>query len=118
MGIFRTTAAAQPSSSLIAATAVKFGIPYWSLSMALNIIVTMLIVGRLWYARQRIRKSMGEQHGRTYTGVAALVIESAAPYAIASFILVILYGIKDTGFILLLPTFPQVQVGQVVTCPL
>lgn len=109
MAIFRTTAAAQPSASLLAATAVKFGIPYWSLSMALNMIVTILIVGRLWFARKRIQEVMGKGHGQMYTGVAAMVIESAAPYAISSFILIILYGLKDTGFVLLIPTFCQVQ---------
>lgn len=114
MAIFRTTAAAQPSASLLAATAVKFGIPYWSISMALNMIVTILIVGRLWLARKHIEDILGKGHGKMYTGILAMVIESAAPYAISSLILIILYGLKDTGFVLLIPTFCQVQVSTLV----
>jgi len=109
LAILRTIAAAQPLSSLWAASAERFGLPYWAISMTLNVVVTVLIIGRLFWARKQLRETMGPSYGTMYTGVAAMLIESAVPYAIISFILIVLYGIGNTANVLFVPLYCQVQ---------
>ncbi|KAJ7697027.1 hypothetical protein B0H17DRAFT_1052646, partial [Mycena rosella] len=64
--------------------AVQFGTAYWSLSIALNVTLTVAIVLRLWLVRRRARTVLGNQHARQYTSIAAMLIESAALYAVWS----------------------------------
>ena len=111
MSILRTIAAAQPASSLFSHNAVRFGLPYWALSMSLNILVTTMIVVRLWMARQSIKSVVDREQLSTYTGVSAMLVESALPYAVISLILIILYGRGNTAEILFIPLLPHVQVS-------
>ena len=114
MSILRTIAAAQPASSLFAQNAVRYGLPYWALSMSLNMLVTAMIVARLWLARQSLKSIMAREHLAMYTGISAMLIESALPYAVVSLILIVLYARGNTAEILFIPLLPQVQ----VSCPL
>ncbi|EJD00137.1 uncharacterized protein FOMMEDRAFT_170153 [Fomitiporia mediterranea MF3/22] len=59
-----------------------FGISNWSLSLALNVIVTILIAGRLLWHRSRVRSVLGHNHGQIYTDILVISIESAALYAV------------------------------------
>jgi hypothetical protein len=111
LAILRTAAAGQPEGSLWAPTVKRFGLPYWALSMTLNLLVTILIVGRIFWARKRLRALLGPNYGKTYTGIAAMLIESAAPYALVSFVLIVLYGIGNIANVLFVPVYCQVQVG-------
>lgn len=56
MGCFTIVEAAQPQSSLWAEGTLHFAIPYWSLTMSLNICVTTLLAVRLLWARHRVRQ--------------------------------------------------------------
>jgi len=69
-----------------------FGVAWVSISMALNIILTSMIVGRLLVARRQLMNVLGKKHAQLYTSVAALVVESAAISAVASIIFLILFG--------------------------
>ncbi|KAK7059077.1 hypothetical protein VNI00_001701 [Paramarasmius palmivorus] len=60
---------------------INFTIPYYTMSLALNILVTILIVLRLLVYRHRITQAMGSGHGSHYTSLVAMVVESAAIYS-------------------------------------
>ncbi|KAF9553477.1 hypothetical protein CPC08DRAFT_645613, partial [Agrocybe pediades] len=105
MSVLRTIAASQPASSLFAQRAVRFGLPYWSLSLSLNMLVTLLIITRLWLARRQVAGFSEPEQLSIYTGIAAMLVESALPYLI----LLILYGKGNTAETLFLPLLVHVQ---------
>lgn len=74
-------------------------------------LLTALILGRIFRARQHAIATLGEDYGKTYTGVVAILIESAAPYAILGFVFIVLYGLQNSGAMLLLELFVQVEVS-------
>jgi hypothetical protein len=75
------------------ATGVNFTIPYYSMSLALNILVTLMIVTRLLIYRRRIVKAMGSTHGSQYTSLTAMIIESAAIYSLFSLLFLIPFAL-------------------------
>ena len=88
----------RPGSSILLANSVKFGLAYWSLSVAVNVVVTALIVLRLYTARRRLAEAMGtagRDSGKLYTNVSAILVESAALYTIPAIIFLVGYGIGD-----------------------
>ncbi|VDB89450.1 unnamed protein product [Peniophora sp. CBMAI 1063] len=88
----------RPGSSILLANSVKFGLAYWSLSVAVNVIVTILIVLRLFAARRTLAKAMGtagRDSGELYTNVSAILVESAAIYTIPAIIFLVGYGVGD-----------------------
>ena len=78
--------------------------------MALNIFLTLLLVSRLLYMRHKITSTLGAQYGKTYTGIATMVLESALPYGLVSLIFIVLYSIQNIANLLFLPLLVQVQV--------
>ena len=105
--IYQTT---RPDASLWSTVSISFFIPYFSLAISLNIILTLLIVGRLLYLSRPVREVLGPAHAGTYTSVAAMMIESAAPYSIVSIIFIITYGRDSNVQNLILPVLSQIMV--------
>ncbi|TRM69184.1 hypothetical protein BD626DRAFT_544008 [Schizophyllum amplum] len=68
---------------------INYTIPYYSMSLALNILVTLLIVTRLLLYRHRVRTALGVTHGTHYTSLAAMVVESAAIYSVYSLLFLV-----------------------------
>ncbi|KAJ6484011.1 hypothetical protein C8R45DRAFT_1214893 [Mycena sanguinolenta] len=99
----------RPGADFWTQEAVKFGIAYWSLSISLNIILTTLIAGRIWFTRRRLVQAIGRQDSGTYVSIAAMLIESASLYSGWSMIFLICYA-RNTPFQnILLPPLGQVQ---------
>ena len=69
----------QLSSTSIFGT-VKLTLGFWCFSLALNVLATLLIVGRLLYYRYQLASVMGRSHVSQYTGVIAMVVESELLY--------------------------------------
>ncbi|SJL17038.1 uncharacterized protein ARMOST_20579 [Armillaria ostoyae] len=90
MGVLYLTQISSPHSSLGEIT-IQAYVAYRSLSVTFNILVTSMMVVRLLLIRKRIRASLGPQYGRLYTGLAALMIESALPHTVVSILLIGLY---------------------------
>ncbi|KAJ6626904.1 hypothetical protein B0H10DRAFT_2210784 [Mycena sp. CBHHK59/15] len=92
MAILLIYESAIPGASFFSGDSVSFGVPYFWLTISLNIIVTSLICGRLLSVRNRVRTILGEQYCRTYTGVVAVLLESALPFTVLGIIYVISYA--------------------------
>jgi hypothetical protein len=71
---------ALPNSFLLNGKPANFGVPWVSLSVSLNVLVTTLICFRLLRMRSLTREILAPELSRTYTSVAAMLIESAAPF--------------------------------------
>jgi len=104
--VFQT---AQPGASLWTKVTVNFALPYWSLSISLNIIVTLLIAGRLLVVRKALREALGAEHAKKYTSAIAMLIESAALYSITSIVFIITYARNSYVQNLVLPVLCSVM---------
>lgn len=58
----------------------------------MNIIVTLLICGRILALRNRVRAVLGVEHAKTYTNIVSIMVESAAPFTILGIAYVVSYA--------------------------
>ncbi|KAH7924810.1 hypothetical protein BV22DRAFT_1129493 [Leucogyrophana mollusca] len=95
LGILWLTQISSPSSSPSqnAATGVNYTTPYFALALAVNIVVTIMIVLRLLFHRHRITKALGPGHGSHYTSIAAMIVESASLYSVFSLLFLIPFAV-------------------------
>ncbi|KAJ7139727.1 hypothetical protein C8R44DRAFT_606196 [Mycena epipterygia] len=92
MAILLIYESAIPGASFFAGDSVSFGVPYFWMTIGLNIITTSLICVRLLSVRNRVRAILGEQYCQTYTGVVAVLLESALPFTVLGIVYVISYA--------------------------
>jgi len=52
--------------------------PFWISVVVLNVLTTSLISLRLLHVRRTLRKTLGHGHGKQYTTIVAMLVESAA----------------------------------------
>ncbi|KAK7688220.1 hypothetical protein QCA50_008590 [Cerrena zonata] len=109
MSVLTVVAAARPGSTLWAKTTLKVSVPYWGLTMALNITLSLLLILRLLSMQRTLRQVLGEDYARVYAKIVSMSVESALPYALVSFIFIVLYGIQNNAYVLFIPLLVQVQ---------
>lgn len=90
-------------------TNLNWTIPYFSLSLAINLFVTIAVVARLYMLRRRIALVLGRNHGSQYTSVAAMIVESASLYSIFSICFLVPFGRNSSIASVFLQTIGQVQ---------
>jgi hypothetical protein len=73
-------------------------------------LLTTFILIWLLNARRQVVSTFGPNHGTTYTSAAAIIVESAAPYAIFGFLWVITYGLHNRAAPAFLPILIQFEV--------
>ena len=100
----------KPGASFWSQIVVKFSIAYWSLSISLNSLLTLLIAGRLLFVRNRIETSLGTHHAKPYSSLVAMLVESAALYSVTGLIFIISYAQGSPFQNLVLPPLGQIQV--------
>ena len=96
-----------------------WGDVYYSIALSLNVLLTLMIITRLFLHRKNIRRALGDQGGagRLYEEIITMFVESGALFA-ASFAL--LFGPWATGSILipaLVPILYEVQVRTALPLP-
>lgn len=98
-------------SPYFSSTNINYTVPYLSLSLALNIIITIVIVLRLLTYRRRISKVLGSSYGTQYTSIAAMIIESAALYSAFSVAFLTLFLLNNPISETFIEALTQVQVS-------
>jgi hypothetical protein len=98
-----------PGITLWSTISINLGIPYWSISIALNVIITGCIVTRLLYMRRQVRRA-NAGGGSEYLSVTSMSVESASLYSINGIIFIVSYGINSPIQNLALPVLGQTQV--------
>lgn len=83
---------ALPGSSFFEGNDIVYAVPWISLTCSLNAIITILIVARILSARRRIRSAMPEDMATVYTGVIAILVESALPFTLLGIVFAVLLG--------------------------
>ncbi|KAI0663838.1 hypothetical protein C8Q70DRAFT_953067 [Cubamyces menziesii] len=109
MSIMTLFQSSRPNANLWTKVTIQFSLPYWSISIALNTLLTLLLVSRLLYMSYNARKALSDDHGKPYISVAAMLLESAAPYAIVGLIYIITYARNSQVQNLVLPILSQVM---------
>ncbi|KAJ8076158.1 hypothetical protein PM082_022143 [Marasmius tenuissimus] len=91
MAIVSCVQSALPGSSFFATNALNFGIPWISLTCALNVILTGLISVKLLWARRRMNRLLQSRElTDVYTGVVAILVESALPFSVLGIVFAVL----------------------------
>jgi hypothetical protein len=83
---------------------------YSSLTLALNVLATSMIVARLLAYRYQLTKAMGRGQGAHYMSYAALVVESAVLVTVFNILLVITMSNKLEIQALVFQGYIQIQV--------
>ena len=116
MGIMLVYHVSQPDCSIWNSGAMSFGLPYFSISVSLNILLTLMIVARLALHITGIRNIMGPpaRASRLYQAIKAIVIvlaESSALYAVNSLLFIGLWGAGSHVADIFLPILAETQVS-------
>lgn len=80
------------------------------MSLAINVVVTLLIAGRLLLFRRRVIRILGAGHVSHYANFSAILIESAAMYTIYLLLFVVTLAINNPVFCVFAQSVGQVQV--------
>lgn len=88
---------------------VNMTLAYYVMSLALNVIVTIFITGRLMFYRHRVKRALGVTHVSTYANAAAIFIESAMLYAVFAILFLVPFGLNNALGNVFLQTVSQVQ---------
>ena len=91
------------------AVPINFGLPYFSISIALNVLLTLMIAIRLTLYNRNVRTAMGGAGiGGLCKAVVTMLIESSALYAVSSLLVV---GQSSAGVMeIFLPILAKTQV--------
>ena len=107
-GIIYLVRVSQPSSSPWAIS--TFTLVYVTISFSVNILLTLMIVIRLYLLRRRTTKVLGPRHGVHYTSIIAILVESAAVMDIMLLFFVIPFAMGNPLANIPLSAMVQVQV--------
>ena len=74
-----------------------FGTSYYSISLAFNVLVTLMIVARLILHNKNVRSAIGTSSGISglYTTIVTMLVESCALYAAGSLVLIVPWAIDS-----------------------
>jgi len=108
MAILFAIETASPNG-FFSAKATSFALPFFGLSLGLNIWLTFMIVFRMLYHKRQGREIFGHNYGRHYASISAMFVESAALYAINSILLLATYAPQNPINQIWLGLEPSVQ---------
>jgi len=90
----------------------EISLPYVSVSVSLNVLLTLMIVTRLILHGRNVRAATGSPAGigGLYKAVGTMLIESSALYSMNSLVLIGLWAVKSDAAGAFLPVIAEVQV--------
>ena len=89
----------------------RLGVPYYSISVSLNILLTLMIATRLIRHSRNLRSSIGPAtDGGLYNTVVTMLVESCALYAVASLLFIGTLGGQSKIQGVFAPIFVNIQV--------
>ncbi|VDB87196.1 unnamed protein product [Peniophora sp. CBMAI 1063] len=95
MGTLWALESSQPDWTIYSALPWAFGISYFTISLSTNVILTLLIIGRLLQYRASIMSSLLASYAKHYLSLATILIESAALYSILAVCFLVLYAVNN-----------------------
>lgn len=93
MAFISVVQSARPGSNFFRGETVNFDVlPWTALSVSLNVIVTTLICVRLLLVRRHSKRLLPGEVLEMYTGIMAMLVESALPFSVFGIIFAVVYG--------------------------
>ncbi|KAI0354390.1 hypothetical protein OH77DRAFT_1425957 [Trametes cingulata] len=105
VGLAQLYESSRPHASYFAGLSQKLGVAYTSSVISLNIIVSALICGRIYFAGRRYAKIVGIEVGRDYMTASAIIIESASLYTLFGIAYLISFSINSQTSIFFLSLY-------------
>ena len=89
-----------------------FGVPSYSISLALNVILTLMIVIRLVLHSQKIRRALGAPATTSglYNALVTMLVESSALYAVSFLLFIGPWGAGNPSSNIFSPILAETQV--------
>ena len=118
MGIGFIYQLARPISLASAGSSIQdFGTPYYSISLSLNVILTITITTRLALHSKNVRTAMGTPGGTggVYRAIITMLIESCALYAVSYLLFVAPWASQSSVSNAFFPILAETQVRVVST---
>jgi len=117
MGILVVYQMSQPPSSTWAILLLRYSIPWISVAVSLNVLLTLVIVLRLFLGSRNVRATTGSRTGISglYMAVATMLIESCALYAVNSLVLIGLWVTNSDAAGAFLVVLSELQVCDIPT---
>jgi hypothetical protein len=114
MGLMFDIEIASPIVGLYGEQTVHAATAYFSLSLALNLILTGMIGYRIRSYQRLIRSSLGNGYGKEYTSITTMFVESAALYSVFSIGLLVTFALNSSINQIFIGFGPGTQVRQTV----
>ena len=91
---------------------IRFSIPYFSVSISLNVLLTLMIITRLVLHNKDTRTSATalDGTGGLYKTIITMLIESSALYAVSSLLVIGTFASRSCAADLFLPILAEAQV--------
>ena len=100
-------------------TIFNFGISYFSTAVALNLLLTLMVVVRLFLHNRKVRSALGTQTASSglYNAIIVMLVESCSLYTVTFLLYVGLRAANNTVASAFFSILVQVQVRDVSTSP-
>jgi len=96
LGIIWVLQSSQPGLSFYSKVPLAFGTAYYALSIGMNVILTILITGKLLLYRRRFKNASGAADPvNFYTSLLTIFVESAGLYTIFAICFLVTYAINN-----------------------
>ncbi|KAI0631476.1 hypothetical protein C8Q77DRAFT_138885 [Trametes polyzona] len=105
LGILTCYASGSPNANFFVGAAAQIALSYSSVVIGLNVTCTVFICGRILYLAHRMEATLGREVSRTYTGAAALIVESMLPYTLFGIAYVVTLGMDSQYSIFFLSVY-------------
>ncbi|KAI0631488.1 hypothetical protein C8Q77DRAFT_1074560 [Trametes polyzona] len=105
LGILTCYVSGTPNSNFFVGRAAQIALSYSTVVIGLNVLVSTLICVRILARARQMRGVLGEDIVQTYTGAAALIVESALPYTLFGIAYVVSLGLNSPTSILFLSIY-------------
>jgi len=114
IGLFPTSIAliveiARPQEGLSSPIAIDFATAFYSFSVAINVLGTISIISRLIRKRKYITAVLGKEHSKVYTGVVAMLVESATAYSVVGLIFIGTFFTRNSLYRMVLPIVGELE---------
>ena len=98
-------------------SSVSFGVPYYSISLALNILLTLMIVARLVLHSKNVRSAMGPSATTAglYKVIVSMLIESCALYAVSYLLFLVPFAFQNPITNAFFSILAQAQVRAIIS---
>ena len=104
--------ATQPETSAWSTVALNLNYPYFTISLSLNILLTLMILGRLVLYARDVKRAVGTTPGLSgiYKAVVVVLVESSSLYAVSFLLFIGPWGAKSQVSGIFLPILAETQV--------